>query len=222
MTGFHLFTLAALFAATVLFGGVWAFQNYGVYHFDQTPQSPENFGLAGVEVLDFTSEDGTAVQAWWVAPAPGKPVLFSFYGNFSAIGPSMQRLGPLMADGTGVVMLHYRGAGGRSGQPSEEGFARDARALYDQLDGLTGQVTPPDIRVVQGSGQQLLIQKRPRANSRQIVHPDRPRSRAISRWPVPRRCSAKITARSQPSRCRPTLSIATPLKTSGVAVHSRG
>jgi len=150
MTGFHIFLLTALLALAALFGGVWAFQTYGVYRFDQTPQVPEDLGLAGLSVLEFTSEDGTAAQAWWVAPAPGKPVLFSFYGNFSAIGPSMQRLAPLMADGTGIVMLLYRGEGGHSGHPSEDGFAQDARALYDQLEGLTGQTIPPDLRVAHG------------------------------------------------------------------------
>jgi uncharacterized protein len=150
MTGFQIFLTAALFAAAALFGGVWAVQTYGVYRFDQTPQSPEDFGPPGVTVLEFPSEDGTIAQAWWKAPAAGKPVLFSFYGNFSAIGPSMERLAPLVADGTGIVMLHYRGAGGRSGHPSEENFARDARALYDQLDVLAGQIVSPDRRVVHG------------------------------------------------------------------------
>ena len=62
----------------------------------------------------------------------------------------MQRLAPLMADGTGIVMLHYRGAGGMPGHPSEEAFARDARALYDQLDVLAGQIIPPNRRVLHG------------------------------------------------------------------------
>lgn len=150
MTGFHALFLAIPVAAAALFAGVWGFQTYGVYRFGQTPQVPEDLGLSGVSVLEFTSEDGTAAQAWWAAPAPGKPVLFSFYGNFSAIGPSMQRLAPLLADGTGIVMLRYRGEGGDTAHPTEEGFARDARALNDQLDALTGQVIPPERRFVHG------------------------------------------------------------------------
>ena len=55
-----------------------------------------------------------------------------------------------MADGTGIVMLQYRGGGGAAGWPSEAGFARDARALYDQLDRLTGQPIPPNRRVLHG------------------------------------------------------------------------
>ena len=150
MTGFQIFFWAVSFALILLFGGVWVFQTYGVYRFDPAPQSPEAFGLTGVKVVGFSSEDGVPVQAWLAVPAPGQPILFSFFGNFSAIGPSMQRLAPLMADGTGIIMLHYRSAGGMPGHPSEEAFARDARALYDQLDTLAGQIIPPDRRVLHG------------------------------------------------------------------------
>lgn len=150
MTSFQIIFAAISFAVAVVFGGVWIFQTYGIYRFDQAPQVPTAVGLTGVKVVSFLSEDGTPLQAWLALPAPGQKVLFSFYGNFAAIGPSMQRLSPLIAGGTGIVMLHYRGAGGQPGQPSEENFARDARALYDQLDGLTGQTIPPNRRVLHG------------------------------------------------------------------------
>ena len=150
MTGFQITLAAFSFALILVFGGVWVFQTYGLYRFDATPQVPETLGLTGVRVVNFVSEDGAAVQAWLSVPAPGRPVLFSFYGNFSAIGPSMRRLLPLTADGTGIVMLHYRGAGGMPGQPSEENFARDARALYDQLDVWAGQTIAPNRRFVHG------------------------------------------------------------------------
>lgn len=150
MTGFHALLTALFCAFTLLFGGVWVFQTYGVYRFDQTRQSPDAFGLTGIKVLTFTSEDGLPAQAWLTMPAQGKPLLFSFYGNFSAIGPAMQRLAPVMADGTGIVMLHYRGGGGMPGHPSEENFARDARALYDQLNMLVGQTIPPSRRMLHG------------------------------------------------------------------------
>ncbi len=150
MTGFQISLAVFSLAIALLFGGVWAFQTYGVYRFDPTPQSPEAFGLTGVRVLTFTSEDGTPVQAWLAMPAPGQPILFSFYGNFSAIGPAMSRFTPLSANGTGIVMLHYRGGGGMPGHPSEENFARDARALYDQLDVLAGQTIPQNRRALHG------------------------------------------------------------------------
>jgi uncharacterized protein len=150
MNGFQIGLAALIFAAALLFGGLWAFQTFGIYRFDQSRQSPEAFGLGQVQVVAFTSEDGAPAQAWLSLPASGRPVLFSFHGNSAGIGPSMQRLAPLIADGTGVVMLQYRGAGGTAGHASEENFARDARALYDQLDTLAGQTIPQNRRALHG------------------------------------------------------------------------
>ena len=137
-------------AVFLLFGGVWVFQTVGVYRFDSASQVPTAFGLITTRVVAFMSEDGTPLQAWVAGPAPERPVILSFYGNSSAIGTSMQRLAPLIADGYGLVMLQYRGSGAGAGHPSEEGFARDARALYDQLDALIGQPTPANRRVLHG------------------------------------------------------------------------
>lgn len=150
MNGFQVLFTVCVLVALLLFSVLWVFQAHGVYRFTEIQGTPEDFDLTDVKVVEFTSEDGAPAQAWLALPALGRPVLFSFYGNFSAIGPSMQRLAPLLADGTGMVMLQYRGAGGISGRPSEENFARDARALYDQLDVLAGQVIPSDRRLLHG------------------------------------------------------------------------
>jgi pimeloyl-ACP methyl ester carboxylesterase len=150
MSGFQILLSVCVVVALLLFGGIWAFQSFGVYRFAQASGDPQDFGLTGVRVVKFRSEDGAEARAWLAEPAPGRPILFSFHGNFAAIGPSLQRLAPLMADGTGIVMLHYRGAGDLPGRSSEENFARDARALYDQLDVLAGQVIAPERRVLHG------------------------------------------------------------------------
>jgi uncharacterized protein len=148
--GLQIVLSGVVFAVFLLFGGIWAFQTYGIYQFDRTPQTPVAFGLTTTRVVTFFSEDGTSLQAWVASPAPERPVILSFYGNSSAIGPSMQRLAPLIADGYGLVMMQYRGSGGAAGWPSEEGFARDARALYDQLDALIGQPIPQGRRALHG------------------------------------------------------------------------
>lgn len=150
MSGFQILLSVCVLVAVLLFGGIWAFQTLGVYRFAQASGDPRDFGLTGVRVVEFRSEDGALARAWLAAPAPGRPILFSFHGNFAAIGPSLQRLAPVMADGTGMVMLQYRGAEGLPGRSSEENFARDARALYDQLDGLAGQIIAPERRVLHG------------------------------------------------------------------------
>ena len=150
MNGLQISLAALILAVTLLLGLLWAFQTFGIYRFDQSRQSAEAFGLGEVQVVTFTSEDGAPVQAWLALPTSGHPILFSFHGNFAGIGASMQRLSPLIADGAGIVLLQYRGEGGTAGRASEENFARDARALYDQLDVLAGQTIPQNRRVLHG------------------------------------------------------------------------
>jgi len=141
---------AAALAVALAAGGLWAFQAWGVYRFDPVPQRPEDLGLAGMRVAAFTSADGATIHAWIRDPAPGRPVILSFYGNFAGVGPSMRRLAPLAGDGYGLVMMEYRGSGATAGPPGEERFAADARALYDHLDTLLARPVPADGRVLHG------------------------------------------------------------------------
>lgn len=94
-----------------------------------------------MRVVRFRSEDGHEIAAWIAPPAAGKPLLLlSFHGNFANVAGSAVRLAPLLERGHGLAMLLYRGSSGEGGVPSEANFARDARALDDQLDALLGEV----------------------------------------------------------------------------------
>lgn len=121
-----------------------------IYRFDQNAETPEQRGLEGVNVVHFISEDGADTQAWVKAPIAGAPVIFYSMGNFTSIGPSVEKLRPFLDKGFGVAALVYRGSSGAHGIPSEEAFAADARALYDQFDALTGTIVPPEQRVAYG------------------------------------------------------------------------
>ena len=63
--------------------------------------------------------------------ASGKPLVIYFQGNAGASDLRVGRFKWLIADGTGLLALSYRGYGGSSGKPSEDGLIRDARAAYD-------------------------------------------------------------------------------------------
>lgn len=137
--------------AVAVFGSVWALQTYGIYRFDPNPSIPAAFGLpATVRIVSYLSEDGAPIHAWIADPAPGRPVMLALYGNQSSIGGSMGRIRPLIDAGYGIVMMEYRGSGATAGTPSETNFARDARALYDQLDTLVGGPVLPQERVLYG------------------------------------------------------------------------
>lgn len=137
-------------AALLLFGYVAWFQRCRIYAFDRTQHAPADVGLAQLRHVRFRSEDGVEVSAWIKEPAAGQPMLLSFFGGFTCIGAAAPRLAPLLQRGFGLAILVYRGSSGEDGEPSEANFARDARALYDQLDTLLSTAIPADQRVLHG------------------------------------------------------------------------
>ncbi|PTM41339.1 alpha/beta fold hydrolase [Bosea sp. 124] len=89
-------------------------------------------GLAGAEEVTLTAADGERLVAWVVPPRAGKPVLLYFHGNAGNLGRPgrLGRFRALTEDGTGLFAVSYRGYGGSTGSPSEDGLHLDARALY--------------------------------------------------------------------------------------------
>lgn len=121
-----------------------------IYHFDQNTETPVQLGLTGVGVAHITSEDGAPIDVWIKRPEKDAPVIFYFMGSGGSIGQSVERISPFLDKGLGVAALVYRGSSGAGGTPSEDAFAADARAVYDQLDAMMGEDIPPARRVVHG------------------------------------------------------------------------
>jgi uncharacterized protein len=77
-----------------------------------------------------TTADGEKVIVWHVPAKPGRPVILYFHGNGDFLAGFFVRFRDMIADGTGVVTLSYRGYFGSSGRPSEQGLLSDAAAAY--------------------------------------------------------------------------------------------
>jgi fermentation-respiration switch protein FrsA (DUF1100 family) len=77
-----------------------------------------------------TTPDGERVIVWHVPAKPGHPVILYFHGNGDFLAGFFGRFRDLIADGTGIVALSYRGYAGSSGRPSERGLLQDAAAAY--------------------------------------------------------------------------------------------
>jgi uncharacterized protein len=92
--------------------------------------SPQAAGFAAAREVSLLTSDGERVLAWYVPPRPSFPLVIYFHGNAEILGANVQRHRNLVADGTGLVALSYRGYGGSSGRPSEAGLHRDADAAY--------------------------------------------------------------------------------------------
>jgi fermentation-respiration switch protein FrsA (DUF1100 family) len=124
-----------LLVLAVLYGGLvalmYVFQRALMYFPDARRTLPAQAGLPQAEEITLTSSDGETLIAWHVAPRAGKPVVLYFHGNGGALNLRVERFHWLIADGTGLVALSYRGYGGSTGRPSEQGLIRDAIAAYD-------------------------------------------------------------------------------------------
>jgi fermentation-respiration switch protein FrsA (DUF1100 family) len=92
--------------------------------------TPQAAGFPEAEEQVLTATDGEKVIVWHVPAKPGHPVILYFHGNGDFLAGFFGRFRDLIADGTGVVALSYRGYAGSSGQPSERGLLLDAAAAY--------------------------------------------------------------------------------------------
>jgi fermentation-respiration switch protein FrsA (DUF1100 family) len=92
--------------------------------------SPEAAGFPEAEEHVLTTTDGEKVIVWHVPARPGRPVVLYFHGNGDYLAGFFDRFREIIADGTGIVALSYRGYAGSSGQPSEQGLLLDAAAAY--------------------------------------------------------------------------------------------
>ena len=117
------------------YGGVlvlmYVFQRRIMYFPDAARTPPAAVGLPQAQELRLESIDGERLIAWHVPPRGERPVLLYLHGNAGALNLRAGRFQWLVADGDGLVALSYRGFGGSSGQPSEQGLINDALAAYD-------------------------------------------------------------------------------------------
>jgi fermentation-respiration switch protein FrsA (DUF1100 family) len=93
--------------------------------------APRAAGLPEAEEVVLATEDGEKVIAWHVPPHEGKNVVLFFHGNGDTLALRVPRFRSVIADGTGLIALSFRGYAGSSGHPTEGGLILDALAAYD-------------------------------------------------------------------------------------------
>jgi fermentation-respiration switch protein FrsA (DUF1100 family) len=123
---------SALFAYLAVLGLLYVMQRDLMYPRNPARAEIAGANLPGLEETVLTSADGERLVAWVVPPREGKPVLLFFHGNAGNFARPIRqaRFRALTEDGTGLFAVNYRGYGGSTGSPSEEGLARDAEAAY--------------------------------------------------------------------------------------------
>jgi len=91
-------------------------------------------GLPGVVELRLPTQDGETILAWWRPPADAtRPVFLYLHGNGANLTARARRFERVLADGAGLMAVSWRGYGGSSGSPTEQGLMSDARTAQAAL-----------------------------------------------------------------------------------------
>jgi fermentation-respiration switch protein FrsA (DUF1100 family) len=126
--------LQLLFAVVLLYGGLVALlymvQRSLQYFPERQRMTPSASGLSEAEEVVLDTVDGERVIVWHVPPRGAQPVFLYFHGNGGSLRWRDERFRALIADGSGLVALSYRGYGGSSGRPTEIGLVEDAATAY--------------------------------------------------------------------------------------------
>lgn len=91
---------------------------------------PAEAGLPQAREVVLDTSDGERLIAWYVPPSDAKPLIIYLHGNAEILAWRVERHLELIADGTGLLALSYRGYAGSTGSPTEEGLHRDADAAH--------------------------------------------------------------------------------------------
>lgn len=103
-----------------------------MYFPDRLRTAPADAGLPEAKEEKLVTADGETIIVWHIAPRDEtKPVVVYFHGNGGALNLRARRFATLAAEGIGVVGVSYRGYGGSSGAPTEDGLIADGVAAYE-------------------------------------------------------------------------------------------
>jgi pimeloyl-ACP methyl ester carboxylesterase len=146
-------------AAAFAIGLAYYLANRAIYYPSRYPEGDwELQHLVGASDAWIETSDGVKIHGWWVqrrqdgistpdvvprktpggtqpvGGRDGSPLVTLFlHGNAGDITNRTRRIQEIVAAGSSVLMLDYRGYGKSSGRPSEQGLYRDSEAGYIYL-----------------------------------------------------------------------------------------
>jgi fermentation-respiration switch protein FrsA (DUF1100 family) len=103
-----------------------------MYFPDRIRTAPADAGLPEAKEEKLVTADGETIIVWHILPRDQtKPVVVYFHGNGGALNLRVRRFAALASEGFGVIGVSYRGYGGSTGMPSEDGLIADGVAAYE-------------------------------------------------------------------------------------------
>jgi fermentation-respiration switch protein FrsA (DUF1100 family) len=118
-------------AAVCIIASLYYFANRAVYYPLKYPIGDwDAQKLVGASDVWMETSDGVKIHGWWVERAGSPLVTLFLHGNAGNITHRAPRIQEIVAAGSSVLMLDYRGYGKSSGRPSEQGLYRDSEAGF--------------------------------------------------------------------------------------------
>ena len=102
------------------------------FPFKAIEATPRAIGLDYQDVT-ITTGDGIRLNAWFIPSDSPRATILLSHGNGGNISHRMEKIAILHELELDVLIYDYRGYGGSTGRPSEDGLYRDAQAVYDYL-----------------------------------------------------------------------------------------
>lgn len=126
------FVIVVLAGYAALCAFLYVAQRSLMYFPDRTRTAPADAGLPEAKEETLATADGESIHVWHIPPRDEtKPVVIYFHGNGGALNLRVRRFAALAQEGFGVIGVSYRGYGGSSGSPSEQGLIADGIAAYE-------------------------------------------------------------------------------------------
>ena len=115
-------------------GLLYYFANRAVYYPIKYPQGEwELQRAAGATDAWIETSDGVKIHGWWVQRDGSTWATLFLHGNAGNISYRTRHIQEIVAAGSSILMLDYRGYGKSNGRPSEQGLYRDSEAGFIYL-----------------------------------------------------------------------------------------
>ncbi len=109
------------------------FQRNLIYFPVKKKPNRSDFTAEDMEIIKLHPNKNLATESWYKPAQHNNPTILYFHGNGGHIGHRVHFIRFFLDKGYGVFLLEYRGYGGNSGKPSEQGLYEDARSAVKFL-----------------------------------------------------------------------------------------
>ena len=118
------------------YGAVYFFANRAAYYPAKYPQGFWDLqSQIGASDIWLDTPDGVRLHAWWVPREGSRLVTLFLHGNAGNLTHRVAHIREIVAAGSSVLILDYRGYGRSGGRPTEKGLYIDSERAFTYLIG---------------------------------------------------------------------------------------